>query len=96
MTVGAAPFHEEFFTLLYLWIIQVAGTRYCKSTMPYHEGIEIVHALLRLEVVPLVVKLVGFWIQQVCYSFLDSLVSTICIIRRGRVLLDGCNHILIL
>ena len=87
VTAGASPTHEELLTLLYLLIVQVAGTRNGKTTMPYHEGIEIFHALLWLEDVVLVVKLVGLWIQQVCHGFLDSLVGTISIIRRCCCLL---------
>ena len=59
MAVGATPFHEELLAPLHFRVVQVAGAWNGKATMPYHEGIEIVHALLRREVVPLVVELVG-------------------------------------
>ena len=51
VTAGASPTHEEFFALLYLLVVQVAGTRHGKTTMSYHEVIVILVAHLFLAIV---------------------------------------------
>ena len=65
MACGAANLIEYFLALLYLCVVQVAGTGNGQSAVPHEEGVVVVVAHLGGKTMPGVVKLVGGRTEQV-------------------------------
>ena len=81
----ASPLIEELLALLHIGVVEVTGTRNGQSAVPHHEGVELVGRLLRLELEPRVVELVGARAQQVVNTSLDAVYRSVAIVRRCGV-----------
>ena len=68
MACGAANLIEYFLALLYLCVVQVAGTGNGQSAVPHEEGVVVVVAHLGGKTMPGVVKLVGGRTEQVAHG----------------------------
>ena len=93
---GAADLLEDLLAPLDALAVEVAGARNRESAVPDQEVVVLVVAHLGREIVPGVVELVRGRVQQVQYGLRDARRRAVGVVRRGRVGLDGRDHVRIL
>ena len=96
VTGGTTDFVEHLFAPLYDCIVEVAGTGYGQTAVPYHVLPEETVAHLGLEVVVGIVELVGSGSKQGSHGFGNAGIGAVVVVGRGRIGLDLGNHVRIL